>query len=592
MKRNNILGYFQFYYGFLKGKVFIFLLLSIAVGFLDGIGLALFIPLLDSVNSAGSSPALGKLKFITDFISNLGFPLTITVLLYFMVIIFSVKGVVKFSQIYYQASLRQIFLKKVRYTLLKGLGSLSYFGFLRLDAGAIQNTLTTEVQKLYQGFAYFFQSFQSSAILTVYITMAFLANTQFAVFVAVGAGLSNLLYRQIYKRTKQASISLSTKGSDFNRLLIQCVHHFKYLKSTNFFTRYEKKLQIVIDQTEKLNKKIGVYGAITQSAKEPIILLVVVLVIQAQLKWFNVPFSSIMVSLLLFYRALSFLAAVQNSWQTFIQNIGSIHTVQGMIKELDENKEATGSVGFYELANGIQVQNLDFFFGEKKVLENISLQIPKNQTIAFVGESGSGKTTLANIVSGLLKSNPGEVMLDNISISLVNLATYREKIGYISQDPVIFNDTLYNNVTRWDNHTPENLDRFWKAIRLAHLEQFVNDLENREYSLLGDNGLLVSGGQKQRISIARELYKTDISILILDEATSALDSETEKIIQENIESLHGRYTIIVIAHRLSTIKTADSIIVLESGRIIGEGTFNSLLTSSPTFKRMVQLQEF
>jgi ABC-type multidrug transport system fused ATPase/permease subunit len=593
VKGNNIIQYFLFYYRFLKNKVLIFLFLSIAVGFFDGVGLALFIPLLDSVNAGQEqSGDLGKLSFITDLITSSGLPLTITVLLYFMVVVFFVKGIVKFVQIYYQSSLRQIFLKKVRYTLLRGLGGLSYTGFLRLDAGTIQNTLTTEVQKLYSSFAYFFQSFQASAILGVYISMAFLANPQFAVFVALGAGVSNLLYRQIYKKTKQASVSLSKRGSDFNGLLIQCVRYFKYLKSTDFFSKYEKKLVTVIDHTEQLNKRIGVYGAITQSAKEPIILLIVVFVIQTQLKWFDVSFSSIMVSLLLFYRALSFLAAVQNNWQTFIQNIGSIHTIQKMMEDLEQFKEKGGDGEFKSLTTGIDVRGLSFNYGDKAVLENLNFEIPRNKTVAFIGESGSGKTTLANIISGLLHGEAGGVYVNDTSLSHVDLSSYRSHIGYISQDPVVFNDTVYNNVTLWDDHTPENQARFERAMRLAHLERFLTDLPEQEQTVLGDSGVLISGGQKQRVSIARELYKKNISVLILDEATSALDSETEKIIQENIENLHGQYTIIVIAHRLSTIKSADCIILLEKGKIASQGDFNELMKVSPQFKRMVQLQEF
>lgn len=593
MKGSNIFQYFAFYYRFLKNKVLVFLFLSISVGFLDGMGLALFIPLLDSVD-AGSDKSgdLGKLSFITDFITGAGLPLTITVLLYFMVLVFFIKGIAKFVQLYYQSSLRQLFLKKVRYTLLRGLGGLSYNGFLKLDAGTIQNTLTTEVEKLITSFAFFFQSFQASAILGVYIFMAFLANPQFAVFVALGAGASNLLYRQIYKKTKQASVTLSNRGSDFNGLLIQCVRYFKYLKSTDFFSKYEKKLGAVIDHTEQLNKRIGVYAAITQSAKEPIILLIVVMVIQAQLKWFDVTFSSIMVSLLLFYRALSFLATVQNSWQTFIQNIGSIHTIQKMMSNLDEFKEKGGSGQFKSLGTGIDVRGLTFNYGEKTVLKDLSFEIPKNKTVAFIGESGSGKTTLANIISGLLHAGDAGVYVNNMPLSQIDLASYRSQIGYISQDPVVFNDTVYNNVTLWDDNTPENYLRFQQAIRLAHLERFLAELSQQEQTVLGDSGVLISGGQKQRVSIARELYKKNISVLILDEATSALDSETEKIIQENIENLHGQYTIIVIAHRLSTIKSADCIILLEKGSIASQGDFNELMKVSPQFKRMVQLQEF
>ena len=165
----------------------------------------------------------------------------------------------------------------------------------------------------------------------------------------------------------------------------------------------------------------------------------------------------------------------------------------------------------------------------------------------------------------MLTPENGKVLIDGIALTQYNLDSYRSKIGYISQDSVIFNDDLYNNITFWAEPTPENEKRFWEVIKMASLEEFVKNQPDKEKTRLGDNGILISGGQKQRISIAREMYKK-VEILILDEATSALDSETEHIIQENIENLHGQYTMIVIAHRLSTIRNVDTIYLLDKGK--------------------------
>src|SRR5690606_17764987 len=154
--------------------------------------------------------------------------------------------------------------------------------------------------------------------------------------------------------------------------------------------------------------------------------------------------------------------------------------------------------------------------------------IPKNTTIALIGESGSGKTTLANLIAGLIEPNKGEMLIDGVRINTLNLNSYRSQIGYISQEPVIFSDDIFNNITFWAERTPENEERFWEVVKLASLEDFIQSQSKQELTLLGDNGILISGGQKQRISIARELYK-NAEILIFDEATSALDSETEKV---------------------------------------------------------------
>ena len=197
---------------------------------------------------------------------------------------------------------------------------------------------------------------------------------------------------------------------------------------------------------------------------------------------------------------------------------------------------------------------------------------------------------MVNLVSGLLKPNAGAVLIDGISHEELNVLSFQSRVGYISQDAVMFNDTIFNNVTFWAAPTEANLARFWDSISKAALTDFIGTLPEQDQTLLGNNGINLSGGQKQRISIARELYK-DIDILILDEATSALDSETEREIQENIDALKGTYTILIIAHRLATIKKADVIYLMDKGAIVDKGNFEQLIGSSHRFRRMVELQE-
>ena len=223
-------------------------------------------------------------------------------------------------------------------------------------------------------------------------------------------------------------------------------------------------------------------------------------------------------------------------------------------------------------------------------MKNLNLTIEQNTTVAFVGESGSGKTTLVNILAGLLKPSKGEVNLNNSVLSKFDLERYRQRIGYITQEAAIFTDDIYNNVTLWAPRTEENVRRFWQTIRDASLEPFVNELEEKESALIGNNGINLSGGQKQRISIARELFK-EVDILILDEATSALDSATEKDIKESIESLKGNYTIAIVAHRLSTIKNADSVVLLRDGEIFAQGTYQNLVEQNDLFRQMSSLQQ-
>ena len=560
---------------------------------MDGLGLAMFIPLLQFVGNTdktvSSEDSLGKLHYIADFVNNLGFELTVTTILAMLVILFTCKGILKFIQLNFYSKLRQTFMMKVRKELLQRLEGLSYSGFLELDAGKIQNTFTAEVSRLFIGMTSYFTAAQYFFMLLTYICLAFLANYQFAIMVLVGSILSNFIYRKIYKKTKAASIELTKRAISLNNYIIQSIHNFKYLKSTNTFTKYSSMLQSVIKKYERLNRNMGKIKAVSLSIKEPIIITIVSAVILLQINFLGTSLNTILLSLFLFYRALNFLVQVQNDWQAFVENIGGMYAVSAGALQMADSQELMGTAEFKGIKKQILLKNVDLFYDRTKALDRVNIKLPVKQTIALIGESGSGKTTVANIIAGLFTPKTGEVLIDDLPLGHYSLNSYRDKIGYISQESVVFNDNIFNNITFWAEPTAENQKRFEEVLEMASLKDFVKSLPDKELTNLGDNGILISGGQKQRISIARELFKK-CEILILDEATSALDSETEKVIQENIEKLHGNYTMIVIAHRLSTIKEADIIYLLENGKVSASGTFNEMIHSSSRFKKMVSFQ--
>jgi subfamily B ATP-binding cassette protein MsbA len=389
--------------------------------------------------------------------------------------------------------------------------------------------------------------------------------------------------------TKEYSGKLSTAGHDFNGLLIQAINNFKYMKATNSFKKYYKMLRHNIFEQETYSFKMGVLASIGESIREPMIIVVIAIVIIIQVNVIGGNFGSIMVSLLLFYRSLAYLVNIQNVWNSFLGSSGGLDSVESILKEFNDSKEPINENKIENIKNIVLTQ-VGIQFGNKKILKNINLNIPSKNTIALVGESGAGKTTLANVISGLQSTHKGTIYINGDDLYQSNLDSYRNKIGYITQEPVIFNDSIFNNVTFWADKNEENIKKFYRTIEMVSLKNFVENLENKEESKLGNNGILISGGQKQRISIARELYK-DVELMILDEATSALDSETEKFIKENIDALHGNFTMVIIAHRLSTIKNVDMVYLMENGEITDYGTFSTLVKSSDKFKKMVELQE-
>jgi subfamily B ATP-binding cassette protein MsbA len=267
--------------------------------------------------------------------------------------------------------------------------------------------------------------------------------------------------------------------------------------------------------------------------------------------------------------------------------------VQAFLKELKGNKEILNTKSKLLPFKQLEFKHIQFEYeSEQAILKGISLQINAKETIAIVGESGSGKTTLVNVMAGLLFGNKGEFLINGTSISETNVRDWRSKIGYITQEPVIFDDTLENNITLWQPLiTVEQKNHFEKILKMSAVDSFANQLQDGLSTQLGNNGVKLSGGQKQRVSIARELYK-NVDLLILDEATASLDSETENIIQESLTKLKGEITLVFIAHRLSTIQHADKIILMEKGEIKDTGTFEELNKRNATFQRMVSLQTF
>lgn len=591
--KHTPVGYFKYFYKAMGFKLIFNIFLSVLLGLFDGIGLALFIPLLQLVGGDQGTPkeeSLGGMDFVLKGYEYLGVPLNLFTVLSLIIIVFIIKGVLNYVLSMEQVDLRQKYMVSMRLNQINLLKNLSYKGFLKLDGGIIQNTLTAEVGKNLNAMIQFLNTSKSIFILSTYLFLAFVSNWQFALLIIVGGFLSNLIFRRMNRLIKESSILISKRSNVFSGYIVQSVQTFKYLKSTAYFDFYTQKITDVMRDIESMNRKIGKNQSVTASVREPILMVIISSVIIIQVYWMGATLSSIILALLLFYRALSGLMNVQSSWQSFMQNVGSIEAIHHFNEELKTNEEKFLTRDKYNgFTNAIVIDNVSFAYGEKVVLKNINITIPKNKIIALVGESGSGKSTLANVIVSLLSPSAGDIKLDQNSYSNFDLDSFRKKIGYITQEPIIYNDTLYNNITFWAPKTEENIHKFERVIKQVSLCDFLQKLDDKENTFLGDNGLLISGGQKQRITIARELYK-DVDIMILDEATSALDSETENFIQQSIEDIKGHYTMIVIAHRLSTIKDADCVYLMDNGEVVAQGTFYELIETSPKFKRMVQLQ--
>ena len=339
----------------------------------------------------------------------------------------------------------------------------------------------------------------------------------------------------------------------------------------------------------------GIAQALTAALSEPLAIFFVLLVITIQVAVLKASLAPIFVALILFNRAMGSTLSIQKAWQSTLNKIGSLEAVEKECKALDENQEFCGSTQVRPFHQNLELNNVSFAYDKdhEDVLRDITLTIPANATVAFVGESGAGKSTLVDMFTLMLQPRQGEILIDGLSSLDVDLDSWRNQIGYVSQETVVFDDTIANNICLWKSDYSKDTEartHIENAASQAYAEEFIRELPEQFNTIVGDRGVRLSGGQRQRLFLARELYKNP-RLLILDEATSALDSESEKFIQESIDALKGRTTVVIIAHRLSTIKNADYIYVLSKGRIVEQGEYSELTTiDNGRFNKMVALQ--
>ncbi|WP_028297527.1 ABC transporter ATP-binding protein [Olivibacter sitiensis] len=282
--------------------------------------------------------------------------------------------------------------------------------------------------------------------------------------------------------------------------------------------------------------------------------------------------------------------AITDSFSNIHSGLAAGERVLELIDEKPEITDAPHAKEIDGFNKGIKLVNVSFSYSDRQVLTDINFEVPKGQTVALVGPSGGGKSTLMDLIPRFIEVEKGEILIDDTNIKEISTYSLRNQMGMVSQESILFNDTIFNNIAFGAEGISEA--DVINAAKIANAHHFILETAHGYQTNIGDRGIKLSGGQRQRICIARAVLRNP-PILLLDEATSALDTESEKLVQESLNSLMKNRTTLVIAHRLSTIRSADNIIVLESGRVVEQGNHEQLMQKETgLYKKLVNMQQF
>lgn len=585
------LGYLKHFQRYVGWKMYLVCGVVLLTGLFEGVGVALLVPIL---NVSGGGPLPGVFG---DLVArHLNFGPHVPVLIILLVILFlavSLKGILFFLQGIATARLTAELAKTLRHSLCDQYMGIRYARFVGLENGFLNNIVTTEVGRATFGFAKFMEVLVQVIFVVVYTVFIFILNWRAAVLVYIAFGCLVMALRSLSRVTQRLSGQVTEKNADLQQWLMQFFYNFKYLKATVRFGKVRERLFGAIDVNQDLQCRDQSIRFIPTAILEPFAVLFLSGLILYQVQVCGQSMGEVVVLLIFFYKSFQRLFGIRSEWQNFLSYVGALNVIQDVLASLRKEQEPEGAIPAGPLTTAIEFKDVHLSYGDKVVLSGVTLSIPRNSTVGIVGESGAGKTTVFDILCGLISPDQGAVLYDGVPYAELSLKSLRSRLGYVTQEPALFNDTVANNICFWETFQDDEGQvqaRIEKAARLAHCDGFIKQMPDGYQTVVGDRGVKLSVGQRQRISIARELFR-DPEIILFDEATSALDTESEMLIQESLETLIGQRTVVIVAHRLSTLRRCDYIYVLANGQVIEHGSFNALYhDETSAFHKMCKLQ--
>ncbi|MDI6046437.1 ABC transporter ATP-binding protein [Flavobacterium yafengii] len=418
-------------------------------------------------------------------------------------------------------------------------------------------------------------------------------------FVFIFIPLSGLLISKIGKSLRSKSERVQYENGYLISIVEESLSGLKVVKSYNAESNFKQKFNDSVTRVLKLSNSIGKKNNLATPLSEFLGIITICILL-----WFGgkmvlvdklpdgkalLDGAKFLAYMGLAYNILTPAKAISKASYSVKNGLAAAQRVFEVLEVKNEITDSENAIKKLTFEDSIAIKNINFRYEDENVLKDFSLQVKKGQTVALVGQSGSGKSTIANLLTRFYDVNEGTIAIDGIDIKDMNLHSLRDLMGLVTQDSILFNDTIKANIALGKQDATDT--EIIEALKIANAYEFVKDLPLGIHTNIGDSGNKLSGGQKQRLSIARAVLKNP-PIMILDEATSALDTESEKFVQVALENMMQNRTSIVIAHRLSTIQKADLIVVMQKGKIVEQGKHDELIAMNGTYNKLVTMQSF
>ncbi|AXT50510.1 ABC transporter ATP-binding protein [Aquimarina sp. BL5] len=532
--------------------------------------------------------------FISENVASKGELYVLTYMIIAIITIFMLKNLFNYLAMYFITFLRNGVLRDIRDELYEKTISLPLSFFSEKRKGDTMARISTDVLEIQHSFLSILELIVREP-LTILFTLIFMfyLSTTLTLFVFIFIPVSGFLISLIGKTLKKHSDKVQKEQGYFLSVVEETLGGLKVIKGFNAEKIFGNKFKESTSRFFKFSNTLLNRQNLASPTSEFLGICVI-----SVLLWYGgrLVFVSKTLEAEMFlayiglaYNILTPAKAISKANYGVKKGNAAAERVLEILNTESPLQDKPGAVDKSNFEDNILLEGISFKYENEYVLNDFTLNVPKGKSVALVGQSGSGKSTIANLVTRFYDVNKGAIKIDGIDIRDITKESLRGLMGLVTQDSILFNDTIKNNLLIGDENASD--EEILEALKIANAWEFVKDLPKGIETNIGDSGNKISGGQKQRLSIARAVLKNP-PIMILDEATSALDTESERLVQSALENMMKNRTSIVIAHRLSTIQNSDLIVVMQKGKIVEQGTHEELIASNGAYQKLVTMQSF